>query len=263
MADALAKDVKPLHWGVVSQDYLKHRPGYPSEFFVLLQYLGIGLAGPNILDLGSGTGALAVPFAKQGARVTAVDVSEGQIHAGQEAARQQGVKITFKVAPAEATGLADHAFDVITASMCWGYFDMNRMTVEVPRLLRAEGLLLVSSMTWIAVEDPIALQTDKLIAKHNGAAGQSGRGGDIEIIPTWSLSRFRLKTYHDYKVEVPFTRESWRGRIRACKWIGAALSAEQTQAFDQEHEALLERIAPDQFNIRHRIRIQIFEAKGS
>lgn len=263
MAQARTEEVTPLHWDATSQDYLQHRPGYPDDFFVLLQYLGIGRAGQDILDLGSGPGALAVPFAKQGAQVTAVDLSEGQIEAGQQAARQQGVKITFKVARAEATGLSDHAFDVITASMCWSYFDMKRMEVEVPRLLRSEGLLLVSSLIWIAAEDPIARQTDQLIARHNPAAGQSDRGADTEIIPAWSLARFRLKTYHHFKVDLPFTRESWRGRIRASKWIGAALSPGQTEAFDREHEALLERIAPAQFHIRHRIRIQVFDLKQS
>jgi hypothetical protein len=39
------------------------------------------------------------------------------------------------------------------------------------------------------------------------------------------------------------------------------LSPEQTAAFDRAHQELLERIAPAQFNIRHRIRIQIFEPK--
>ena len=252
-----------MRWDATSQDYLQHRPGYPDVFFILLQDLGIGLAGQDILDLGSGTGALAVSFAKQGAQITAVDLSEGQIQAGQQAARQQGVKITFKVAPAEATGLSEHAFDVITASMCWSYFDLKRMEVEVPRLLSPEGLLLVSSLIWIAAEDPIARQTDQLIARHNVAAEQSDRGADTEIIPAWSFARFRLKTYHHFKVDLPFTRESWRGRMRASKWIGAALSPEQTEAFDREHKALLERIAPAQFNIRHRIRIQIFELKRS
>jgi cyclopropane fatty-acyl-phospholipid synthase-like methyltransferase len=260
MPDASIDETKPLHWDATSQDYVRYRPGYPREFFVLLQHFGIGLPGQDILDLGSGTGALAVPFAKQGARVTAVDLSEGQLQAGRQAARQHGVDITFKGAPAESTGLADHSFDVITASMCWAYFDMKRMEVEVPRLLRPQGLLLVCSLIWIREEDPIARQTDALLARHNEKAGKSNRSGSLEIVPAWSLNRFRLKTYHEFKVDLPFTREAWRGRIRAGKWIGAALSQEQTEAFDQEHQALLEQIAPAEFNIRHRVRIQIFES---
>jgi hypothetical protein len=55
----------------------------------------------------------------------------------------------------------------------------------------------------------------------------------------------------------------WRGRIPASKWIGAALSAEQTESFDREHLVLLNQIDPAKFFIRHRIRIHIFEPKGS
>ena len=256
-------EIKPLVWDPVSRDYLEHRPGYPDSYFRLLGHLGIGLPGQRILDLGTGTGALSVAFASQGAHVTGVDLSEGQLQAGCEAAQKAGVHVEFKLAPAEETGLPDHRFDVISASMCWGYFDEQRMVAEVLRLLRPGGLLLLSTLIWAGAEDPIASQTDQLVVKYNPAAGQLERGGDTEIIPAWSRNRFRLKSYHDYKVDLPFTQESWRGRMRATKWIGAALPARQTAAFDREHQELLERIAPAQFSIRHRIRIQIFEPNPS
>ena len=52
---------------------------------------------------------------------------------------------------------------------------------------------------------------------------------------------------------IPFTRESWRGRIRACRGVGATLDAEQVAAFDGEHEALLSRVTDDTFQVLHRI----------
>ena len=147
--------------------------------------------------------------------------------------------------------------------MCWLYFDIKRMEVEVPRLLRPNGLLLVSTLIWVSGEDPIAKQTDELLASLVPEAREHvhGRDSDMEIVPAWSLNRFRMKTYHDFKADLPFTRESWRGRLRASRYIGATLSPDQTAAFDRAHQELLDRIAPDQFNIRHRIRIQIFEPK--
>jgi SAM-dependent methyltransferase len=207
---------------------------------------------------------LAVPFARQGARVTAVDPSEGQLRAGKAAARRQGVKIKFKVASAEKTSLPDHSFDAITASMCWGYFDIERMKVEAPRLLRPGGLLLVSTLIWDMREEGIVGQTQKLIGKYNAEARHGGRSrawnAHGEVVPAWSRGWLRLKTFHEFLVNVPFSRESWRGRIRACRWIGAALTREQTEAFDGEHAALLEQIAPARFDIPHRITIRVFAA---
>jgi hypothetical protein len=49
--------VKPLHWDATSQDYSNTDRDTPA-IFVLLQYLGNGLDGQDIHDLGSGTGTL-------------------------------------------------------------------------------------------------------------------------------------------------------------------------------------------------------------
>lgn len=54
-----------------------------------------------------------------------------------------------------------------------------------------------------------------------------------------------------YREALGFTRESWRGRIRACRGIGAELSAEEVQAFDAELDALLRNIAPEEFTVLH------------
>ncbi len=248
-----------LHWDVTSQDYLRYRPGYPRSFFTLLRHVGIGLPAQRILDLGAGTGALAIPFAQHGARVTGVDLSEGQIQAAQEAAQRKKARIIFKVAPAENTGLPDHAFDVITASMCWGYFDEHRIVDEVLRLLAPNGRLLISSLHWIEEGGEIVVRTGALMSAYNPRAQRRSREAEREIIPHWSVGRFRLVTFHQYTTDISFTRRSWRGRIHASKWIGAALSQEKADAFDLELRRLLERIAPPRFTIAHRICLRIFE----
>ena len=54
---------KPYDWGKTSSDYSAHRPGYPGSFFRALEAIGIGRPDQRILDLASGPGVLAVPFA--------------------------------------------------------------------------------------------------------------------------------------------------------------------------------------------------------
>jgi len=245
-----------LNWDAASQDYARYRPGYPKSFFRLLRCLGLGLAGQRILDLGTGTGALAVPFAQQGARVTGLDLSQGQLAAARQAARRHGVRLTFRTGPAEATGLRAHSFDVISASMCWAYFDPKRVVPEVVRLLVPGGHLLIASLLWDAEAGEIERRTQALLSAFNPKARR--RRPAFEPAPRWAAGRFRLRTFHRFRTTLWFRPESWRGRIRASKWIGAALPAARAQAFDRELAALLARTAPPKFPIQHEVRLQIF-----
>ena len=50
---------------------------------------------------------------------------------------------------------------------------------------------------------------------------------------------------------VPFTKETWHGRMKACRGVGASLNAEELASWEKEHMALLDQIAPDNFEILH------------
>ncbi|WP_295458601.1 class I SAM-dependent methyltransferase [uncultured Thiodictyon sp.] len=254
---------RQLDWSRTSKDYISHRPGYTDAHFQFLKQLGIGLPGQQILDLGTGTGALALPFARQGARVTAVDAAPGQIASAQARALEEHLDIRFIVSPAEEVELDEGGFDVVTASMSWGYLDKTRIVPLVKRLLRPLGRLLVSSTTWLGDADALTRGTQALIGRY--CTGVSGRDNhlDRELIPAWASGHFRLLTYHQYVAALPFTHESWRGRLRASKWIGAALPPEQVEAFDRDLAALLKREAPERFHVDHGVRLQIFQALAS
>jgi ubiquinone/menaquinone biosynthesis C-methylase UbiE len=251
-----------LNWDQASEDYSKYRPGYPESYFLLLQELGIGQKNQDILDIGTGTGALALPFAKQGAHVTGVDISRGQIEAAETLASQKKLNARFIVAKAEETGLPDKSFDVITSSMSWGYLDQKKMPEEAARLLRKNGLLLISSLNWVRDADAITQRTGELLKKYGSEQKHQRRREAGCIIPEWAKDKFRLKTYHTYYVVIPFTKESWRGRIRASRSVGAILSREKVEEFDGELQKLLDDIGKDQFDVRHRISFYIFELEG-
>ncbi|HEX9078199.1 MAG TPA: class I SAM-dependent methyltransferase [Desulfuromonadaceae bacterium] len=249
-----------LDWSRTSQDYARHRRGYPDSFFKLLPQLGVGLPGQNILDLGSGTGVLAIPFSRAGAHVTAVDAAPGQIAAARERAAQDNLDIRFIISGAEEVDVEEAHFHAVTASMCWGYFDKERVVPLVKRALRPGGLLMISSAGWISGYNDITRETEALIGRyHPHFVSRGGRHESVSPEPEWAKDGFRTRTFHHYVEGIPFTREAWRGRIRASKWIGAALPREEADSFDRELAGILERIAPERFEIAHNIRIRIFE----
>lgn len=248
-------------WGRASADYGRYRQGPPDSFYERLKTEGVGLQGQRILDLGTGTGVLARRFARQGAVVSGIDLSAEQIAMARKLAGAEGVSVDFRVSPAETPPFDDHSFDAVTANQCWLYFDKTKVIPAVRRLLASGGILVKSHYGWLPRQDPIAQRTEELVFKYNPSWSSGNWEGDPITIPDWAREAFTLRSVISYDESLPFTRETWRGRIRACRGVGAALPQEGTAAFDAEHEALLRQIAPEQFMILHRIQAYLLSCE--
>lgn len=85
--------------------------------------------------------------------------------------------------------------------------------------------------------------------------------GEIPAMPRWAQSEFRLLAMFWYDEEIAFTRESWRGRIRASHGIGAVLSDSKIAAFDAEHDTLLRNSVGEHFAVRHRLDAHLLDFK--
>ncbi len=249
---------RAFDWGRTSEDYDRFRPGPPDSFYRKLAALDIGLPGQRMLDLGTGTGLLARRFAAEGADVDGIDVSADQIAMARTAADREGVGARFQVAAAESLPFADDAFDVVTANQCWLYFDLARAVPEVLRVLGPGGRLLVSHFSFMPRLDPIVEASERLVLEYNPDWTGADWDGVIPAVPGWSKESFDLVGLFVYDEPIPFTRESWRGRMRALRGIAASLPEETVLAFDRAHETLLESIAGERFDIWHRIHAHLF-----
>ena len=118
-------------------------------------------------------------------------------------------------------------------------------------MLKPGGSLLVLYMMWLPLEDRIADASEKLVLKYNPS--WNGMGATIHPvnIPECYNEHFELACREEFRLKVPFTRESWNGRVKACRGIGASLSENEIAGWEDEHRKLLEKIAPDEFDILH------------
>jgi SAM-dependent methyltransferase len=256
-------DGRDIDWGKTSDDYARHRPSPPDSYFEKLKALGIGLPGQRILDLATGTGFLARRFARQGSVVAALDISDVQIATAKRLAKEDGVTIDFRIAPAEEVPLSDDSFDAITVNQGWLYFDKTRAIPEVKRLLVPGGVLMTSHFSWLPRVDPIARASEHLVLKFNPAWSAADWDGEVPPIPPWSQDDFVLCGYFRYDERIGFTRESWRGRFRACRGVGASMTPEEVAEFDAAHGKLLSETVPDAFSVLFRMQAHLFGVIGT
>ncbi len=248
-------------WGRTSVDYDRFRPGPPESFYERLRAFAVGRSGQRILDLGTGTGLLARRFAEAGAVVSGLDISADQLSVAQAAASRDGLDIEFRQGGAESLPFRSSSFDVVTANQCWMYFDLKQTIPEVLRVLRPEGLLLVSHFSFLPRQDPLVAASEALVLEHNPDWSGADWDGVLPAEPSWSREAFDLVGLFVYDEAIPFTRESWRGRMRALRGIAATLTEDEVAAFDRAHEAMLKKRAPNEFGVLHRIHAHLFKPR--
>lgn len=240
---------KAFDWGKTSVDYAKFRDIYPPEFYNKILNRQRCINNQSVLDVGTGTGVLPRNMYQYGAKWIGTDISVDQIE--QAKILSKGMDIEYYAFPTEHIDFPDHSFDVITACQCFWYFNHEQIMPKFFRMLKPGGCILLLYMAWLPFEDPIAGASEKLVLKYSPAWSGAGERIHPIMIPDCYKEKFDLTYHQEYPLKVPFTRESWNGRIKTCRGIGASLSKQEIFQWEQEHIALLNEIAPPEFEILH------------
>lgn len=249
IADKNIDNGNPFDWGRTSADYAKFRDIYPEKFYRKILERNLCTDGQSVLDLGTGTGVLPRNMYRYGAKWTATDISENQI--AQARILSEGMDIDYHVTATEDIDFPDDFFDVVTACQCFWYFDHETLMPKLWRMLRQGGSILVLYMAWLPFEDKIAGESEKLVLKYNPDWSGAGETVHPIWIPDCYKEKFELAYHEEFLLHVPFTRESWNGRMKACRGIGASLSEKEIADWEEEHKKLLVQIAPEKFEVLH------------
>ena len=250
---------KAFDWGRTSKEYAKYRDIYPEAFYQKILELGLCTQGQKVLDIGTGSGVLPRNLYQYGADFTGIDLVKNQIEQAKMLAEQSSMDIDFQCTAAEECDFPAQSFDVVTACQCFTYFDHSKLAPHIHKLLKKNGKFAVLYMAWLPFEDPIAGKSEELILKYNPLwSGCKEERHPIAIPPVY-WKYFALEREEVFDLTVPFTRESWNGRIKTCRGIGASLTNEEIECFDQEHKELLKKIAPEQFEVLHYAAISVMK----
>ena len=142
------------HFSAHAAEYAKFRPHYPDELFEHLA--SISPRHELAWDCATGNGQAAVGLARHFEKVIATDASAQQIESAEPDKR-----ISYRVAPAEASGIDSASVDLILVAQALHWFDLDRFFTEAKRVSKESGILAVSTYTHVSVNPEI----DEILSK--------------------------------------------------------------------------------------------------
>jgi SAM-dependent methyltransferase len=211
----------------LAADYV-HRPAYPPALVARLLTLAGG-RGARVADLGAGTGLLASPLARGGARVHAVEPARAMLDALAQAAAPG---VTPVHAAAEATGLEGGSFDLVVLADALHWTDPDRAGREVARLLAAHGVAAVVEARLAAT--PFLDALSRRIALSNPKA----RPGPLPLDRFFRLAAAPPWTTEPFVHEVRLDDAGLDGVLRSLSLVGPALGPAALEELLRDARAL-------------------------
>jgi ubiquinone/menaquinone biosynthesis C-methylase UbiE len=121
-----------------------------SKFALASKMLGFPLSGTSLLDVCCGSGMGSEFYAKAGARVTGLDISEQSVNRARERARRHGFTAEFLTGDAENLPFPDQSFDVVAVHDGLHHLPNPHAAIaEMARVARSAVIVIEPARSWL------------------------------------------------------------------------------------------------------------------
>lgn len=212
----------------LAEDY-RARPGYPAPVVARLAALAGG-AGRRVADLGAGTGLLALPLAREGLAVHAVEPARAMLDILADGAAGLGVVPIHGAA--EETGLPAASFDLVVLADALQWVELDRCAREAARLLAPGGVL--------AVVDPRPAPTPFMTALGDRIAASNfkARPQPLPIDLFYSVALGATPSLERFDDEVTLDDARLAAVLRSISYVGPAIGPAALEALLADARAL-------------------------
>lgn len=242
--------MKEIDFGQVANSYANSREDIPATLMDSLLLRNIFLDGKIVADIGAGTGALTRKMAMRKANVVGIEPSQELLTQAAVLNKMKNFTIPYRQGTAEATGLDDSQYDIVTVMRAWHWFDRPKAIDEVKRILKAKGTLIVIDSGFLS-GPPVVEKTFEILTKHvkgglvpAGSKAESNmriNGFPVEWFPEWEKNGFDLRDFYKINYTVSFTKQAWIERIESVSWLAGLDEGVRKLALKE-----LEKALPDQ-----------------
>lgn len=231
-------DQSPFHG--LAPYYVKYRPSYPPALFQLLKEK-FSLDGTGrLLDLGTGTGELAIPLSGEFQEVIAIDVNPEMIEEGKKKAESEGIQnITWVIDSAEKIIQDLGVFRLITAGSSLHWMERELVLKKAYETLENNGGLVVISgrSIWNGTEE-WQRRVMEVVKKYLGEKRRAGSGlypahqKDHEEV----LRKSKFQDIEERKIISPHTwsTETILGNLYSTSFAAKHLFGEKLKDFEND-----------------------------
>jgi ubiquinone/menaquinone biosynthesis C-methylase UbiE len=219
--------------------YARYRLAYPTRLIARVIALTGLRAGDPMLDLGTGPGLLAVPFAVAGMRVTAADPEPTMLAAAGEAARAAGVTLTLWSGGSNELAPGMGPYRLVTMGRSFHWMDRPTTLDRLDSIVAPDGAIVLFSDS-----HPKTAENGWLDALHD-VADRYGRDKEPVILERKSrdyrshesyllASRFNMLDGLSIVIRRPITMDEIVGRALSMSTCSPEKLGQRIGAFESD-----------------------------
>jgi ubiquinone/menaquinone biosynthesis C-methylase UbiE len=233
--------------------YARFREGYPVEFFDMVKSK-FGLSkNDRVLDIGCGTGQIAIPISPFVREVVAMDPEPEMIAEGKEQARMRGAKNIFWIeGGSEDLPRMEETlgrFKLVTMGNSFHWMDRNRILDEFFKITTDRGGIVITGSNniwkiWSGDQNDWQSTVKDIIRKWLGEKRRAG-SGFFQVIPRRHEeyvreSKFKNTEIWTYHWTLSLSLDEVIGNLYSTSWANPDVLGNNKEEFEKElREALI------------------------
>jgi SAM-dependent methyltransferase len=197
------------HFSNRVDNYIRYRPGYPSEMLAFIIKEKMLKADSVIADIGSGTGISAKQFLVNGNKVFGVEPNKEMREAAEKLLSASSNFVSI-AGTAEATGLKSKSVDILIAAQAFHWFDKELFKQEVLRVVKPGGFVLITWNDRLIDQTEFLMEYESLLhnfsvdyeqAGHRNISAKDIRNYFFSFIDARSYKEAKFKNFQDFDFE--------------------------------------------------------------
>jgi ubiquinone/menaquinone biosynthesis C-methylase UbiE len=229
--------------------YERYRLAYPDRLVRRVAGLAGLVPGDSVLDLGTGTGMLAIAFAKLGFVVTALDPEPAMLAAAKAAADAAGVAVDFRLAASHDLTPGMGPYRLVTMGRSFHWMDRAATLSMLDRIIVPGGGVALFHDAHPPVEEngwfKILCDVARKFGRDENEHVKERNGGHRRYEPFLFASAFTELDWLSVTIRQPLTADDIIGRAFSMSTCSPQRLGAKKDAFAAGLQAALRELSPD------------------